>query len=72
MYRPDVEASYRMALSRMEMAFEEMRFIRAEIFDCLDMQTAEALLADAVEHFVEARDAASRDLGFKIRGAMKT
>lgn len=72
MYKSDMERFYRMALSRMEMAHDEIEYIRNNIYDSGDMAEAELALGEAIEFFADGRDEASRYLGFEVRAAMKT
>lgn len=68
----DREAFFRMALSRMQLAVDEITRIRAEIYDCGSLLEAERHLHEAISHFMIGRDAAAGEFGFQPHESMPT
>lgn len=72
MNNKDREAFFRMCVSRMSLALDEIKRIRAEIYDCGSLENAQLLLSEALSHTLIGRDAAAGEFGFRPRESMPT
>lgn len=68
----DREAAFRMALSRLQLALDETKRIREEIFDCGSLLEAERHIQESIAHFLIGRDAAAGEFGFHPHDSMPT
>lgn len=68
----DKETFFRMTLSRMQLARDEIIRLRREVYDCEALAESKLALDEAIALFLIGRDAAIGEFGFVVKDSMPT